>query len=359
MKPRVAIIYLCYNILEYLPEVVSSFEELNYPNDRLGIAMVPNASPDGIERVIRDDLLPRSKKDLPEVVLIEEGKNDGFAEGNNKGIRWALENDFDYIFLNNGDLTLHPDAINELVNLAESDERIGSAQSMVVYWDDHEQVNTSGGEFHVAGYGYARDNLGRLEDLKYENGDEIIYASGAAVLYRASALRRVGLLEKGFFMYHEDLELGLRLKMAGYTNHLCTTSFAYHDYHFSRNPMKFAWMELYRWVVVLSYYKVATLVVLFPLLMVIELGTWVMAVKNNWLKAKLWAYAQAMLPRTWRLIIRMRKRAQQLRIIPDTELLKLVTGKIEGQEANGGIVNRIANPIISVILSLLKKVIRW
>lgn len=342
-----------------MPEVVSSIEKLDYPKDRFSVAMVPNKSPDGIIEAIQKDVLPRSKKDLPEIVLLNEGGNDGFAGGNNKGIKWALENDFDYIFLHNGDLTLHPDAISELVDLAQSDEKIGSAQSMVMYWNDHEKINTSGGIFHIAGYGYARDNLSRLSDVNYKNGDEIMFSSGAAVLYRSSALRKVGMLEEGFFMYHEDLELGMRLRMAGYRNVLCTSSLAYHDYQFSSNPKKFAWTELYRWVVVLAYFKISTLILIMPLLLTIEFGTWLMALRGNWLKAKVWAYVEFVKPRTWKLIFSMRRRAQNFRVIPDKELLRFIVGKIEAQEQHNPIVEYIANPVISYILSLIKKVVRW
>lgn len=359
MKPRVAIIYLCYGNLRHLPEVVSSYAQLGYPKDRLTVIMIPNNSPDGIADVIRRDVLPRSGKDLPEIVLLDDGENRGFAGGNNNGIAWALEREYDYVFLNNGDLKLHSDAITELVDHMESDDTVSAAQSLVLYWNDHGKVNVSGGMLHIAGYGFARDNLARVETIDVADGSEVMYPSGAAVLYRASALKKVGLLEEGFFMYHEDLELGLRLKIAGYKNIICTDSWAYHDYSFSRNPKKFAWMELYRWIVTLAYYRLPTLMLFAPLIGLIEAGTWLMALKGGWWRAKIWAYAEWFKPRTWKLLWKMRRRAQSLRSISDRAILAGVTGRIESQETASVLLDNVINPIVDGIFRLKRKMVFW
>lgn len=359
MHPRVAIIYLCHGNLRHLPEVVSSLAALDFPHDRLSVMMIPNGSPDGITKEIQEKVLPRSKKDLPEIILHDDGVNHGFATANNIGIRWAIQNNFDYVFLHNGDLHLHPGAITEAVALAQSDLRIGSVQSLVTYWHDHQKVNVSGGMIHVAGYGFARDNGRLLADLNYDNGAEINYASGAAVVYRVSALKEVGLLEEGFQMYHEDLELGLRLRLSGYRNALCTKSLAYHDYSFSRNPKKFAWMELYRWVVVKSYFKFFTLFLLLPLLLAIEAGTWMMALRGGWLKAKLWAFGQWFNPATWKLLFAMRRRVKRLRKISDQELLRLFTGSIEAQETSNSWMDKVINPAVEQAWQAAYKLIRW
>ncbi|MBU1126617.1 glycosyltransferase family 2 protein [Patescibacteria group bacterium] len=359
MHPKVAIIYLCYGNLKHLPEVVKGLELQTYPKEAMTVYMVPNGSPDGIAEAIRREVLPRSGMDLPRIVLIDDGVNHGFAGGNNVATRQALDEGHDYIFLHNGDLKLEPQAIEALVTSAESDEKIGSVQSLVLYWHQPDTVNVSGGIFHLAGYGFARDNLVKLDQFNRHDGEEIAYASGAAVLYRSSALRKVGLLEEGFFMYHEDLELGLRLRIAGYNNILSTESRALHDYSFSRNPKKFAWMELYRWVVILSYYKIATLVILMPVLLSIELGTWFMALTGGWFKAKVWQCLEFFKPRTWKLIIEMRRRAKRLRTITDRQQLSFVTGKIEAQEARSFVVDNIANPIISFCLRIIRGIVVW
>ncbi|MFA6522264.1 MAG: glycosyltransferase family 2 protein [Patescibacteria group bacterium] len=346
MTARVAIIYVCYGTKAYLPAVVEALKNQTYEKEKLALVFIPNGSQDGIQEEIRSQVLPRSKIDLPEVVLLDDGVNHGFAKGNNLGIEWAKEHGFDYVFLHNGDLTLAPNAIEEAVRLAESDQTIGSVQSLMLYWHEHEKVNAAGGIVHLAGYGYAMGNGKQRGGLNLIDGQEICYASGAAVLYRTDALKKVGNLEEAFFMYHEDLELGLRLRLAGYKNVLAVNSEAYHDYHFSANVKKFQWTELYRWVVMLSVYKIETLLLLSPILFCVELGTWALSIKGGWVHAKVWSYTQLLQGSIWETIRRMRAHSQSLRVIADKELLRLFTGAIDNQEVMNPIVEKLANPAI-------------
>jgi GT2 family glycosyltransferase len=356
--PKVAIIYLAYKTEEYIRDVVNAIENLNYPREDLALVLVPNGSPDGVLQIMQDEIIPRSGVDLPEIKLFNDGVNRGFAGGNNHGMQWAIDQGFDYVLLNNGDLTLTPDAITNLVKHLEEDKTIASAQPLVVYWKDHEMVNVSGGMFHIAGYGYARDNRKQVSEIGRPDGDDVLYASCAAGFFRIEALKEVGLLEEGFFMYHEDLELGLRLRMAGHRNILCTESLAYHDYSFSRNPKKFAWIELYRYVVVFAYYRPLTLLLIVPLLVCIEIGTWGMAAMGKWLPSKLWANTEALKPRTWKLLFSMRKRAQKLRKVKDADLLKFVNGSIEDQEVMSSILV-VANKVIEAWLKIIRRIVIW
>lgn len=362
MQPRIALLYLCHGNLRHLPEVVLSWERMTYPKERVVIYVIPAASPDGIADVVRRDVLPRSGKDLPEIVLWDDGRNEGFSANNNAPMRDALAKDFAYVFLQNGDLRLAPDTLTEAVAVAEADGKIGSVQSLVLYWHDEEKMNTSGGMVHVAGFGYARDNGATLPLPKRESegvGNEIAYASGAAVLYRSSALQKVGLLEEGFVMYHEDLELGLRLKIAGYKNILAQKSVAYHDYTFGGNRKKFVWMEAYRFVVLAAYLRVPTMLLLAPLWMAIEVGSWVMVACAGNAGIKLSAYAMCCRPSTVALAWRMRRRAQKLRAISDRELTRLWTGRIEAQEMTNPFLERVVNPVIAALWGVLHACIVW
>ncbi len=357
-NPRVAIIYLCNRDMDFVSDVVGSWEALTYPRDRMMIIMVPNGAKDGMQNYILENVLPKSKKELPEVIMIDDGMNRGFAGGNNLGIKMALDLGFDYIFLNNGDLKLEARAIEELVKTIESDDSIGSTQAFVKLWQDPNIVNTTGGVIHVAGFGYARDNGIEVSKVHRHDREEIMYASGAAVMYRASALKHVGLLEEGFFMYHEDLELGLRLQFAGYKNVLSLESVAYHNYSFSRNPKKFQWMETYRIVVLLSYLHFRSLIVLLPILKIIECAMWLLAIKGGWFGAKFMSTVELCKPKTWKLIARMRMRAQKLRVIDDQEWMSKISSDIEYQGTESSVV-RFGNRVITRIWKILLPIIRW
>ena len=358
MNKRVAIIYLCHNDLRYVPEVVESWAGQTYPHDQVAILMIPNNAQDGVQDLIRSEILPRSKRYLPEIIMIDDGVNRGFAGGNNLGIKWAIDNGYDYVFLQNGDLKLDPNAIAEIVKIMELDNNTGSAQSFVNFWNEPEKVNVTGGVMHVAGFGYARDNGSKASEVDRVNGEEIMYSSGAAAMYRLDALKKVGLLEEGFFMYHEDLELGLRLRFAGYKNILCTESLAYHDYSFGRNPKKFQWMETYRYIVLFSYAKFWSLVLMMPILKLVECGIWAMSLRGGWVLSKLKANLEFFKPKTWQLLFKMRRRAQGLRKVDDKDWMKMLSPKIEAQEVESS-ATRIGNKIITWLWNIILPLIKW
>jgi GT2 family glycosyltransferase len=359
MLPKVAIIWLCYGNLKHLPAVAASWAALTYPRDLLTIYILPAQSPDGIAAVVARDILPQSGITLPKIVIIN-APNCGFSVNNNVGIAAALADGADFVYLQNGDLRLSPSTITEVVSLANTSPIIGSVQSLVCYWHDEGKVNTSGGAVHPAGYAFARDNCRQLSALTLTRGEEIVYSSGAAVLYSAVALKKVGLLEEGFFMYQEDVELGLRLRIAGYKNVLASSSLVYHDYIFSgRQVKKFAWMELYRWLVILAYYRLPTIILLSPFLLAVELGSWLLAARGAGLAGKWYSYCELAKPRTWKLWWYLRRRAQRLRTIPDKQYLRLFTGKIEAQEISSPLVDKIINPTVDAIWRALRFFIIW
>ena len=359
MEPRVALIYICHNTSQYVREVADSWATLDYPKDRMAIIFIPNGATDDTVEIIEREVMPRAGNDLPsELILLNDGVNHGFAGGNNQGFRWAQERGYDYAYLNNGDLKLDPSAISRAVALAETDEQIGAVQSLMLFWNDPQKVNSTGGVMHVGGYAYARDNGKRLQDIAYKEGSEIMYPSRAATLYRVSALNKVGLLEEGFFMYHEDLELGLRLRIAGYRNVLSMNSRTFHDYHFGRNEKMFQWIETYRWVVLLAYLKSPTLFVLSPLLLCIELGSWISALAGGWFGAKTRAFVEGNRFETIRLTQKMRQRQRQLRVIRDRDWLDDVVGVIADQ-GQVSMITRMANALIDPIWRLIRKVIVW
>lgn len=351
MLPRVAIIYLAFNTRPYLEEVFFSLHRLNYPSEKLQIIVVDNDSKDGSQAWLRTQ---------EGMTFFPNEKNLGFAEGNNLGVNHALLEGVDYVYLLNGDAKLHPDAIMEAVRLAESDTSIGSVQSRIMLWKSPQVVNVTGGMVHFLGFGFARDN-GRLWSevvRERSDGEEIAYASGAAVLYRASVLRNVGLLDPFLFLYHEDLELGWRIRLVGFRNLLSIHSIAYHDYEFKRSIKKFYWMERNRVLVHFSHLRWPTLALLAPFMLAAEIGLFVFAIKGGWLKEKSLVYMNLLNPRTWAYVVRKRRESRLLRRVSDREIICLWTGTIEYQQTSSGLVDRFINPILSACWSILQPFIR-
>jgi hypothetical protein len=355
MTPKVAIVYLAYKVRPYIEQVFLSLEWLDYPKERLEIIVVDNASPDGEAEWVRQH--------APSATLFAMPTNEGFAGGNNIGINHALLHGADYVYLLNGDAKLDPGAIKEAVAVAEADKTIGSVQSLLRLWQDQEVLNSTGGMVHWLGFGFVRDNgfrdpVSEFSETRSRNPD-IAYASGAAVLYRASVLREVGLLEPFYFMYHEDLELGWCIRLAGYRNVLAPRSVAFHHYEFRRSVQKYFWMERNRWLVHLSHLKFVSLVLIVPWMVAIEIPLIVFAAKGGWLREKLLVYAELIRPQTWQHIAKKRRESKIIRKTTDREIVRLWTGKIEHQETKNAVVDYVANQMLSVLWFILKRVIVW
>lgn len=356
--PKVGIVYVPFENHRHLPTIIDSWSKLNYPKENLHLYIITNSNPENCLELLQDDLLPKFSSQLPEYTIIADGENKGFSDNHNKGIIQAIEDKCDYVFLNNGDLYLHPDCIDELIKVAESDESIATVQSLCLYWNDHNMINVAGGAIHLAGHGYALGNLSHINQAPKEI-TEITYSSLASTLIKTSILKEIGLLEDGFFMYHEDLELGLRTRIAGFKNVIAPKSISYHDYDFFRTPEKFTWMEINRYIIVLSYYKLPTLILILPILIGVEIASWAFALKGGWIGARFGVIKAFLQPKTWLLIIKIRARMHRLRRISDRVLLQNITGEIHGQETDNIIVQKIANPLLSLYLKFLQFIVIW
>lgn len=359
MEPKIAIVYLSYNTRPYIDEVVSSLEQIHYPKDRIEFVIVDNNSPDGSAEVIREKVVPKSGVTLPKVTFFANPTNDGFAAGNNIGIVHALNEGADYVYLLNNDAKFHPDALTEAVRILQGDPQVGSVQSLMLLWQKPDVVNSTGGMVHFLGFGFVRDNGKRVSEITAKDGEEIAYASGAAVLYRASVLKKVGLLDPFLFLYHEDLELGWRIRLAGYRNALALKSIVYHHYEFKRSITKFFWMERNRVLVHASHLKIGTLILLAPLLLALEVALFAFSMKGGWWKEKLRVYAALLSPKCWAYVGKKRRESAILREVSDREIVRLFTGKIEHQETSNAVVERFANPLLNAVWILLKWLIVW
>ena len=350
MMPNVAIVYLSYNGISYLDEVIAALRALDYPKDRLELIVVDNASHDGSQDYLRN---------VEGVTLFLNEENVVFAEGNNIGMRHAIEQGAVYVFLHNNDLILDPAAIKESVACAESDPSIGSVQSLMLLWKHRDIVNSTGGMIHFLGFGFVRDNGKKWEHCAVQDRETIAYASGAAVLYRVRVLQEIGLLDPFLFLYHEDLELGWRIRLAGYRNVLSINSRAYHDYEFKRSVSKFFWMERNRWLVHFSHLKWPTLILLVPWMLLLEFPLMVFAVVGGWGTEKFRVYRALLQPRCWNYVAQKRKQSQQIRRVTDRVILSEFTSKIQHQETSSVVVDSIGNPVLTRLWRCIYWLVRW
>jgi GT2 family glycosyltransferase len=157
------------------------------------------------------DSLAQSKN----LIIIKNDDNYGFAEGNNIGIRFALNNlNPDYVLLLNNDAVVDPYFLNELITVAESDPLIGILGPTVYEYKSPQVIQSAGAKIYW--------NKGEVINLtpsenKYpdtpENVDSVI---GCALLAKSELFHKIGYLNKDYFAYLEETEWCVRVSKASY-----------------------------------------------------------------------------------------------------------------------------------------------
>jgi len=362
-RSTIAIVYLSYHSEPYLNDLVSSLKSTTYPKGCLELVIVDNPHPEygSSADYIRNFILPLSGQELPHVTYLPQEKNLGFSGGNNVGIKWALDNGFDYIFLHNDDGFLATDALEPLVEAMETDQKIGAAQSMLVMYPESDLYNSTGNSFHYLGFGFCDNLRVKRQSLALPPIQDIAYGSGAAILLRVDLLKKFGLWDEDFFMYHEDLEYSLRLKAVGYRIVSVAKSIFYHKYSFSRNEEKFYYLERNRFGVLLMFYKWPTLVLLFPIGFILELGMIIFAWQKGWLKQKMEVYKYWLKGNNIKKWLMKRKNIQALRVVNDWTLLEDAVGQVnfnDGAVASP-LLKYIGNPLMAGYWWVAKRLIFW
>lgn len=344
---KLAIAVISYNSSKKLEDCFNSLRSQNYPWELIDLILVDNNS--------TDDSVKLAEESFASVRIIKNSDNKGFAGANNQAYELAKSLRVDYLVLLNDDTVVDANWLDHLIDTAEQDDKIGAVQSKLMLWPEKNLINSLGNAFTFLGFGYC--NHYREPDRLETEPFEVPYASGAAVALKMSALEKVGLFGDDFFMYHEDADLGWRLRLAGYRIMLEPKSVVYHKYNFGKASYKYLYMERNRLLVFFKNYKLLTLLLLSPAFLFMELGILFFAWKNSWLKEKLQGYIW-LISNTGR-IISDHKKIASWRSVKDKEILRLFTASIKFEEVNNPLLLKIVNPLMEAYFWLIKKIIFW
>ncbi len=220
MAPRVAVIILNWNGLEDSIQCLESLSRIKY--DNFEIVVIDNHS-DGPDA----EVLRARYGDW--IHLIENDRNWGFAEGNNIGVRFAIQNlGPRYILLLNNDTLVEPGFLSELVKVAEEDPLVGIVGSKI-YLYGTSLIDSAGSLFNNVCIGTSRGNLERDEG-QYDTQEEVAMVTACCCLIRKNALDETYLFEPSFFLYYEELDLNIRVRKLGYKVVYTPRSVVHHKY---------------------------------------------------------------------------------------------------------------------------------
>lgn len=208
---KVGIVVLNWNGGDDTIACLNSLAGLDYSD--FSVVVVDNGS--------EDDSVARIRAANPQVRMIETGKNLGFGGGCNVGMRAAIADGADYVWLINSDATVATDALTALVHAAEQDERIGAVGSVIFDQGRRDRIQLWGG---------GKVNLWVGSSRHRRTPGRVDFISGASALIRTQALNEVGLFdEASFFMYWEDTDLGFRLRKNGWELAVAENSRVWHE----------------------------------------------------------------------------------------------------------------------------------
>jgi GT2 family glycosyltransferase len=216
---KVSVIIVNWNGLAYTISCLESLKHVSQVNCKFEIIVVDNASEDKSVETIANR--------FPEVKIITNTRNLGFSGGNNIGIKFALTNNSDFIWLLNNDTEVDPKVLIGLVDTAIKNPDAGIIGSKIYFY--------AGREFHIGRY--TKSELGHViwyvggqidwnnmyashvdvdvVDIgQFNTSKETDYVTGCSMFVRSKVFSDIGLLDEKYFMYLEDLDFCLRAKKA-------------------------------------------------------------------------------------------------------------------------------------------------
>ena len=215
---RVAVIVLNYKGIRDTIDCIASLSEQTY--GKFTIVAVENGSgDDSVEKF--NDL---EKQYGDKLVALYNDKNLGFDGGVNTGIRWALDNDYDFVALLNNDAVAHKDWLKSLVIAAQRYES-GITTSLFLH-ENGKTIDSTGDWYSKWGLPFPRNR--NDDSSKAPRSGFVMGASGGASLYSVKMLREVALFDEDFFAYYEDIDISFRAQLAGWKVYYSQDAIAYH-----------------------------------------------------------------------------------------------------------------------------------
>lgn len=219
-EPEVHILVLSYDSLAKLSACVASLERLDYSNYK--VLLIDNGSPDGSGAEL-ERLFPAHR-------VLLNGRNLGYAAGNNAGIRVALAHGADLIWLLNPDTVVAPSSLRELVAVHRTLRRPGLIGSLILL-DEGDRIYFYKGVVESDGklrHAHAGEPSSSVPELASVAVGETDFVNGASTLFSRQIVDEVGLMTEDYFLYYEDSDWSLRVQAKGFENRVAYRSLVRH-----------------------------------------------------------------------------------------------------------------------------------
>lgn len=218
-SPVTSVVLLNFNGAPFIRNCLNSILNINYPFYE--VIFVDNGSRDNSLEIVKKEF-----KHVPNIKILELGKNMGYALGNNIGARHADKNSKYLLFLN-VDTEVTPNFLKELTTIMENNPQIGAAQPKLLLAEDKKCIDSMGAFIDIIGTVY---NIGGLEKDRgqYDKIIDVFYAKGAAFIIRRQLFEEVGEFDEDFFLWRDEVDLCWRIWLHGFKVLTIPSSTVYH-----------------------------------------------------------------------------------------------------------------------------------
>lgn len=184
--------------------------------------------------IISENEIPNYKNSNYKIVLIKNEKNYGYAGGNNRGVRFALNQEtMQYVWILNNDTEVASDSLDYLIDKFEANKKYGVVGSKLVEFENRTKVQGIGGVINPKfcttkeiGNEFAIDE--NIDELNYEK--KIDYVIGASMMFNRLCLQQVGLMCEDYFLYYEEIDICNRIRQNNLKVGIASKSIVYHKH---------------------------------------------------------------------------------------------------------------------------------
>lgn len=342
---------------KYLPDCLKSLNNQTMSKSEYEIIVVNNAADDDSRAYLNQ---------FSEIKVYERADGN-YCAANNLGIKEALKNGAEYVVIANMDTEFAPLWLAELKKAIDGNPQTGIAQSKIFLYPKNEEekkdslINTTGNAFNFLGFGYTENYRKKNSQISFVEKYPLIngYASGCSFIIKKEVLQKIGGYDENFYMYHDDIDISLKARLAGYEIRLAPQSMLFHKYEFPRSAQMIYHMEKNRWLTFLTIYSLPTTLIILPIFLLFESGMIFYSIITGWWPKKLENLKYFCKIETWRYLRNKRNELRNLKIGSEKDFLENLRGGIYFLEIENNVLKYLVNPILEIYWFLIKLIIVW
>lgn len=226
-SPPVAIIVLNWNGFSDTCECINSLLKDNFSNK--SIIIIDNHSSN-------NEAIKLAKKYQNKITVLKNIQNLGYCDGNNTGVKYAIEHNFKYIMILNNDTIIEPNLINKMTNCLDIESNLAAIGAQIIDYSNPNIVQCRGLTFNLwTGITLTIDTNKNKKSIISRKPDVL---SGACFMIRATVIKETKLFDPDYFCYYDDTDLSTKIKKAGYNIDICPSAIVYHKGSISSAKIK-------------------------------------------------------------------------------------------------------------------------